>query len=117
VRKPGGRRLATLSRSRFSLAALILVLSVLAIAPMAGASTPDPLWIEGMYDGADRDDAAHERSHDGRECDKQADDDNEHGPDEQPGYRWFRHRDHPFPSISCARSGTRAQTCFGTLRA
>jgi len=57
VRKPGGRRLATLSRSRFSLAALILVLSVLAIAPMAGASTPDPLWIEGMYDGADRDDA------------------------------------------------------------
>ena len=57
VRGPRGRSFLARPYSYFSPAALILALSLLALVPMAGASIPDPIWSEGMYDGADRDDA------------------------------------------------------------
>ena len=34
----------------------ILLVPLLAILPLAEASPPDPLWVGGMYDGADLDD-------------------------------------------------------------
>ena len=34
-----------------------LLVLVFAILPLAEASPPDPLWVGGMYDGADLDDA------------------------------------------------------------
>ncbi len=37
--------------------ALGLLLVLVALVPLAHASQPDPLWIEGVYDGADLDDA------------------------------------------------------------
>ena len=40
--------------SQLLLALLVLVLGTLA--PLAHASTPDPSWIAGIYDGADYDD-------------------------------------------------------------
>jgi len=40
--------------SKLLLALLVLVLGTLA--PLAHASTPDPSWIAGIYDGADYDD-------------------------------------------------------------
>jgi hypothetical protein len=43
--------------SRFLvLVALILVLPVCGLTPLAYASPPDPSWIRGIYDGADYDD-------------------------------------------------------------
>ena len=33
-----------------------LLLALLALAPLADASPPDPVWIPGIYDGADFDD-------------------------------------------------------------
>jgi len=36
--------------------AWILVALVIALAPIAWASPPDPTWISGVYDGADFDD-------------------------------------------------------------
>jgi hypothetical protein len=53
---PCGRRFLSLPHSH-SPVVLILLLSLLALVPMAGACPPDPIWIEGMYDGADHDDA------------------------------------------------------------
>ena len=41
---------------RLSLTAL-LVLVLVALAPLASASPPDPSWIGGFYDAADGDDA------------------------------------------------------------
>ena len=37
--------------------ALILVLSLLALVPVAWATPTDPVWVEGMYDAADHDEA------------------------------------------------------------
>ena len=36
---------------------LSVLLTLLALVPFAQASPPDPLWIPGLYDGADGDDA------------------------------------------------------------
>ena len=36
---------------------LSVLLILLALVPFAHASPPDPLWIPGLYDGADADDA------------------------------------------------------------
>jgi len=36
--------------------ALCVVLALLFLAPLAGASPPDPLWIAGIYDERDLDD-------------------------------------------------------------
>jgi len=36
--------------------ALGLLVVLVALVPLAGASPPDPLWIAGIYDGADSDD-------------------------------------------------------------
>jgi len=47
-RLPGVRRVATLT--------LILVLSLVATVPVAAIIPPDPLWLRGLYDGADSDD-------------------------------------------------------------
>ena len=35
----------------------LLVLVLAALGPLAGASPPDPSWIDGFYDAADGDDA------------------------------------------------------------
>ena len=36
---------------------LLLILPLVAAKPIAFASPPDPLWLAGVYDGADGDDA------------------------------------------------------------
>ena len=41
---------------RFSWMAWILLLLIVALAPMAWASPPDPTWVMGLYDNADFDD-------------------------------------------------------------
>jgi len=38
-------------------AALLLLLSLVLLAPLAHASPPDPTWIHGVFDAADSDDA------------------------------------------------------------
>jgi len=40
-----------------SLLALVIVLALGALPPLAQASPPDSLWIPGIYDAADQDDA------------------------------------------------------------
>ena len=41
---------------RACLLGLGLVLVLIALVPLANATPPDPLWIAGIYDGADSDD-------------------------------------------------------------
>ena len=57
----GPRKLAPGTHRRRAAAgsatSVILMLCLLALAPVAWASPPDPVWVEGMYDGADRDEA------------------------------------------------------------
>jgi hypothetical protein len=36
---------------------IVLVIALVLVAPVAHASPPDPLWIAGVYDAADIDDA------------------------------------------------------------
>ena len=44
-------------QSRQSIVALLLALSVVGLLPMAAASPPDPVWIAGLYDEGDQDEA------------------------------------------------------------
>ena len=39
------------------LPAVVLLLTVTSVAPLAEASPPDPTWIAGLYDNGDSDDA------------------------------------------------------------
>lgn len=47
---------AAVSLSERLVVALLLSLNLLALAPFASASPPDPTWIGGIYDAADHDD-------------------------------------------------------------
>jgi hypothetical protein len=54
---PFARVLAGVRDGPGCVCALVLLLVLLALAPLANSSPSDPLWIEGVYDGADFDDA------------------------------------------------------------
>ncbi len=54
---PFARVLAGVRATRRRVCALGLLLVLLALAPLANASPPDPLWIAGIYDDADFDEA------------------------------------------------------------
>lgn len=51
--KSRGRACTALDR----LCTLALLVVLLSLIPIAQATSPDPLWIPGIYDGADSDDA------------------------------------------------------------
>ncbi len=51
-----GRRSRMCSLAARRCLALILLGCLVSLTPLAHASPPDPLWIEGVYDGADGDD-------------------------------------------------------------
>jgi hypothetical protein len=54
---PSARVLAGVRDGPGRVCALVLLLALLALAPLAKASPPDPLWIAGIYDDADFDEA------------------------------------------------------------
>jgi hypothetical protein len=51
-------RRRTIGRPRRRLRVLGLLVPLVVLLPLAHASPPDPLWIPGIYDGADYDDVA-----------------------------------------------------------
>src|SRR5262249_17527135 len=55
IDRHGSKRRPSRDPVLFSVA-LILVCGVVALVPLAHASVPDPIWIVGVYDGADYDD-------------------------------------------------------------
>jgi hypothetical protein len=54
---PSARVLAGVRDGPGCVSALALLLVLLALAPLANSSPPDPLWIAGIYDDADFDEA------------------------------------------------------------